>query len=307
MDPLKVALLGGAHPHAADYVTALACEPRAHLASYFPGAMGNPALVRGPARAGSAEEALTGVDAAVIASTTAEHLALLQVAAIRGVPVLLEKPLERDTASATTVAETLDRCAHGSGVALFLRHSEAMRVLGETLTRRPERPRSVRLVFSHGQLSAWQRAPHLGWMTDPERGAVDSLADLGLHLLDLLAWIDPSLPLELVDRSSSLTPAGVLSAEGAATVRWGHTPVALATNWVGPDIFSAEFRWDDATVRYADGVVEERLGPTVNRTSVEPPAAAHSLSAFLRNVLADEPQEFGPSGPELLRVGAVLS
>ncbi len=136
------------------------------------------------------------VDAASIAVSTAQHVAVAREFLRRGIPVLVEKPLAPDVAG----ADELAALARHSGVALQVGHIERFNPAFEELQRRPLRPRLVR---------AQRVGPYTGRSTD-----VGVVLDLMIHDLDLL-------------RTLIGAPVRAIAASGV-TIFGGHEDVASA-------------------------------------------------------------------------------
>ena len=172
-EPLRLGLVGCGRIASAGYLPALERAPSWRLA-----AVADPDPVRRGAVGASVpgfpglEELLAAgvVDAVVVASPPARHLADATLASAAGVPALVEKPPGLDLAEARALARLdpppwlgLNRRFDGRWLGLE-------RTLQQTVAK--SLPLRLRLSFTTG---AWH--PH-------EPGA-DALLDLGVHLVDL--------------------------------------------------------------------------------------------------------------------------
>jgi len=125
-------------------------------------------------------EPVLQADAIYIASPVDAHAAQAEAAlAVR--PVLLEKPLAR------TLAEAQQLVASGPNrlqVAFMMRfhplHIELRRLVREGAIGRP--------VAARARLSCWYPDIEGAWRQDPARGGGGALADLGVHMIDLITW-----------------------------------------------------------------------------------------------------------------------
>jgi predicted dehydrogenase len=211
--PLRIAVLGTSHVHLADHLAAL----------------DRPGLSRAAG--------LPQADAVILGGSPADRERLLaEMTEMTEVhlPVLAEKPLAR---SAPATAALLRRWQGHLTTAMFLRcspvfaalrHAVAAGTLGDIA--------AVHADFSH---PGWWDGVFTGaaaWMGDEEQAPGGALADLAVHLLDVLLWIRPDWPLTVcaADRIRSARAgsarAGAVVA-GSALLRWGPALVTLHTGW----------------------------------------------------------------------------
>jgi predicted dehydrogenase/RimJ/RimL family protein N-acetyltransferase len=140
--------------------------------------------------AGSAQAALDGVDAAVIASPSSDHVAHARMAIERSIPVLVEKPLATDAAGAAE----LDCLAQERGtllaVAMNLRHHAGVvaisQLLGEETLGRVLSARA----WSGSWLPGWRPGTDYrqGYSARADLGG-GVLRDVAVHELDYLSWL----------------------------------------------------------------------------------------------------------------------
>ncbi|EMD28274.1 Gfo/Idh/MocA family protein [Amycolatopsis azurea] len=209
MTPVRVAILGTAHPHLADHREAIRRDPRAVAA---PG--------------------LDHADAVIIDSVTADHPRLLRAAIEAGKPTLVEKPLAATVPETAELTALIDAAAVPVTTAMFLRCAPALRGLRTFLSEEPGGPvTSVRARFSHpGLLDGWFRGP-TAWMLDPRQGGIGGFADLGIHLLDLLLWLRPGASLRAVSAVKEHAPGIAMDVGGTARLEWDGVPVTLHCGW----------------------------------------------------------------------------
>ena len=81
---------------------------------------------------GALDELLDDVDVVWVCTWTAAHLAEVEAAADRGLPIFCEKPLAPDLAAATRVAAALERVPHQVG--LVLRWAPVFRNIAEAVS-----------------------------------------------------------------------------------------------------------------------------------------------------------------------------
>ena len=315
--PLRIAVLGTAHPHLTDHLRALA--GRAEVVSVLPGRYpgpdpgrhpGGPALpsaLAGVPPAADPAAAVARADAALVCSTTAEHAELLAAAAAAGLPVLVEKPLAANATETAALARAAAATGPGPTVAMFLRCAPVLRRARELLRDR----RLGRLVAA----DAWFTHPgfldglfaDMAWMLEPSWGGGSAFADLGIHLVDLLRWLRPTARIRV--RAASLRPLpgrrpGDIG--GTALVEWGSVPAALHAGWASRPggvrlrlegtCGTLQVQGDELTFAGSTGVLTERHPA---------PAAGDAMTAFLAS-LAGETVWQPPSTADVVGCARVL-
>ncbi|MFD6073142.1 Gfo/Idh/MocA family protein [Amycolatopsis lurida] len=209
MTPVRVAILGSAHPHLADHREAIRRDPRATEVS-----------------------GLDHADAVIIDSVTADHPRLLRAAIAAVKPTLVEKPLAATVAETGELTSLIDAAAVPVTTAMFLRCAPALRGLRTFLLEEPCGPvTSVRARFSHpGLLDGWFRG-RTAWMLDPRQGGIGGFADLGIHLLDLLLWLRPGAGLGVVSAVKDRAQGIAVDVGGTARLDWAGVPATLHCGW----------------------------------------------------------------------------
>ncbi|MEU6667465.1 Gfo/Idh/MocA family oxidoreductase [Streptomyces sp. NPDC046727] len=300
--PLHVVLLGTSHVHFRDYHDLLARDPG--VSSVVLPAAPDPGdgLVFD---AVPVREALRSADAAVITATTAQHAQLLPHTALAGVPTLVEKPLGASAAETARLLPLLEAGAGGT-TAMFLRCAPGLKRVRALLLRDVIGPlTAVRLRFAHSGFTDGMFTAGTAWMLDPAQGAAGALGDLGIHLVDLLLWLAPHRPLDVLDVDPRYSPGCPLETAGAVLLRWGGIPVTLHTSWVSPRAgFSACFEGRRGTIHVDDGRVTVLTGRTTTRL-YEAPRAAAVLRAFLRR-LGGRAAWQPPGSDDIRRAAALL-
>lgn len=188
---LRIAILGVAHYHANFWTKAFLQSGDVAVAGAWdadPARLEAFTREHGIAAVTDLADLLALSDAVAICSETANHPALIEAAAKRGLPVLCEKPLGATMAQcdaiADTVAETGTRFMQSfpkrfdpinHEIAALLREGAIGRV---TLAR-------VRHGHSHGFDPDFRRA----WFVDPAQSGGGTLLDEGVHAADFLRWM----------------------------------------------------------------------------------------------------------------------
>ncbi|MDN3265898.1 Gfo/Idh/MocA family oxidoreductase [Streptomyces sp. CSDS2] len=285
--PLRLAVLGTDHVHLPDYLEVVARDPMAVLTAVY---SDRPAPVAGIRPARTAAEALAGADAAVIVSTTAQHGTLLRQAVRARVPALIEKPLAASAEETGRLAVLLAAAERPVTTAMFLRCAPELREVRARLAERAlGELAGVHLRFTHPGLLDGVFTGPAAWMLAERHGATGAFADLAVHLVDLLEWLDPSADLRVCGAAYLSRSSTGLNAGGAAVLSWGGVPVTLQAGWTSrPGGMLLHIEGTHASV-----TVEPRL------------RAGAALEAFLGQLRGD-PRWEPPTAREIVRTARVL-
>jgi predicted dehydrogenase len=102
-----------------------------------------------------------------------------------GKHVLCEKPLAASVQEAQEVVALARKCKVQLGVGLMMRfhsqHQEAVKIIREGRLGKP--------VYARAQLSCWYPPSEGAWRQNPSQGGGGSLADMGVHCIDLLEML----------------------------------------------------------------------------------------------------------------------
>jgi myo-inositol 2-dehydrogenase / D-chiro-inositol 1-dehydrogenase len=171
------------------------------------------------------EQLFEGVDALVIASPTATHVALLELAMTAGLPVFCEKPVAAELADIEELAERSRRTGCPVQVGFHYRFDPVL----QDLAARSSSSGGPRLVRVH---STTEFAPSSEYLA----GAGGLVADKLVHELDMVRWLTGSevtrvaaLPAVGVPRDAEPMTAAVtleLADGGLAAVWGGYRSVA---------------------------------------------------------------------------------
>ena len=131
----------------------------------------------------SLEELLAAeIDAVYIATPVYVHGEQVTQCVKAGKHVLCEKPLALNVAEAQAVVSLARECKVQLGVGFMMRfqsqHQEALKIIRTGKLGKP--------VYGRAQLSCWYPPLQGAWRQDPSQGGGGSLADMGVHCIDLL-------------------------------------------------------------------------------------------------------------------------
>jgi predicted dehydrogenase len=132
---------------------------------------------------GSLEELLAAeIDAVYIATPVYLHSEQTARCLKAGKHVLCEKPLALSVADGQEMVALAERCKVQFGAAFMMRfhsqHQEALKIIQSGKLGKP--------VYGRAQLSCWYPPLEGAWRQDPSQGGGGSLADMGVHCIDLL-------------------------------------------------------------------------------------------------------------------------
>lgn len=122
------------------------------------------------------------LDAVYVATPVYLHAEQVAQSLRAGKHVLCEKPVALTAAEAQSVVSLAEQCQRQLGVGLMMRfhsqHQEALRLIRAGRLGQP--------VFARAQLSCWYPKLDGAWRQNPKLGGGGSLADMGIHCIDLL-------------------------------------------------------------------------------------------------------------------------
>lgn len=227
-------------------------------------------------------------------TTIADHLAVVEACAPRGVHVLLEKPL----AFSVEDAAKMGALAEEHGILVLTNYETSWyasvreglrRVHGE-----PDNPLR-RMVFRHGHRGPKEigcRPEFLEWLTDPEENGCGALVDFGCYGALLATHLmKGERPLEVRATASSLKPELYPEVDDDATIvlRYPGATAVIQASWAWThdnkdmDLYTEQRsyhagKWNDFGVRERDQKIRK----------YNPPALPDSLQnewTYLKNVV----------------------
>ena len=134
----------------------------------------------------SVAELVAGVDAVWVCTWTGAHLEAVEAAVEAGRPVFCEKPLGPDLATATRVAELLERVPHQVG--LVLRWAPVFERAAEIIASE-EFGRPLATAFRDDQYFPIQGMYGSTWRKDVEHAGGGTLIEHSIHDIDVLHWL----------------------------------------------------------------------------------------------------------------------
>lgn len=222
----------------------------------------------------------TKPEAASIMTATADHAAVIEICASRGVHTLVEKPLAFSAAD----AERIRGAAHAHGVLVLTNYETSWYASvreAKQLVDSGEMAPVRRMAFRHGH-----RGPReigcadefLAWLTDPVANGGGALTDFGCYGAALAVWMmDGQRPTSITASAITLKPdlypdvdddaTIVLEFEGATAVigaswAWTHDNKEMDIYTERGSIHAA--KWDELSTRAPDQAPVVRAPPSLS-------------------------------------------
>jgi len=230
-------------------------------------------------------------DAAIVALPPFLHGEAATAAAEAGCHVFVEKPFSRTAEEGRKILAAADEADVSVGVDHTIRYQPEIQRLKELYDegRIGHVPLASISRINNGPFAAPPaRQPVSSWQLDPDATGGGALMDLGVHLLDVLAWFFGDLTVEHATVDSQLE----LPYEDTATVvlNAGGTTATLTCGffqWEEPPNVTGNFRLDGV----ADTLVSDDYMPERFTTH----AAKSALENLTRRLRGDEPAYFKPT------------
>ncbi len=193
-EKIQVALVGGAHIHAPDFVNRMARHDKVEARYVWDP---NPDTARARQRVSGGDivddpKVIFGDDevkAVVIGTETVRHLDVIRPAIDAGKHLFVEKPVGMDGREADIIAEMVNQAGVLFQTGYFMRSSDVNRTIKKLMNEKALGD-ITRLRISNvhsGAISGWFDN-EWRWMADPDQAGVGGFGDLGCHAADLLLW-----------------------------------------------------------------------------------------------------------------------
>jgi 1,5-anhydro-D-fructose reductase (1,5-anhydro-D-mannitol-forming) len=158
------------------------------------------------------------VDAVLVTTPDAFHLADVLLATEHGKPVLCEKPMAMNAAECRRMVEAARQANVLLGVAQVFRFEEStLRLRDRVISGQIGHPVFARVEFSY-------YAPHhpRQWLTDPTLAAGGPVADVGVHCIDALRYILQDEVLRVTARGVWDEQSGSVEAAAILVLEFSH-------------------------------------------------------------------------------------
>jgi predicted dehydrogenase len=301
-EKIQVALVGGAHIHAPDFVnrmsrhekveTRYVWDPNPETARARQRVSGGD-VVDDPSVIFSDEE----VKAVVIGTETVRHMDVIRPAIDARKHLFVEKPVGLDGREAELIAEMVNQAGVLFQTGYFMRSSDVNRTIKKLMDEKALGD-ITRLRISNvhsGAIGGWFDG-EWRWMADPDQAGVGAFGDLGCHAADLLLWFmsddRPASCTAHIDSVLNRYPGSDEYGEGM--VRFDSGAVAtIAGGWVdhaNPN--QIEISGTKGHLRVTNGELYLQV-PDLNASASDPweeleEAIRHPLDLFFDAVAGEE-------------------
>jgi predicted dehydrogenase len=299
-DPLRLGIVGFDHPHVLRFAPMLAARHDVQLA--WIAADGPNAA---PAREMAASlgvpylpEPRADVQAAYVATTPGEHLAVVRQLAPEGVHLLVDKPI----ALTLEDGHAIDRIAREAGIRLMVPFNPRGQLGTRAVKERIDRGELGEIHLAHavklGKVPLSIPGLDASWLTDPARAGFGGFGDIGIHALDALRWLIGREAVSVHARiHDGLRPELAVDSLGTAVITWeGGAISTLTAGWGNPDGYPSFL---DARFEVVGSLGAARVdhpyqdfwiadGRRTERVAVARNDASWVLDSFVQSALRDE-------------------
>jgi predicted dehydrogenase len=190
----------------------------------------------------------TKPEAASVMTSIADHLAVVQACAPRGVPMLLEKPLAFSAADAQAIAAL----ARQHNVLVLTNYETSWYASVRTAARLATESGPIhRAVFRHGHRGPREigcSEEFLAWLTDPAQNGGGAIVDFGCYGANIMTWLmDNRLPDSVMATTNQLKPDLYPDVDDDATIVLTYEPDAAAGLPGAVGVLQASWAWTHDT------------------------------------------------------------
>jgi predicted dehydrogenase len=246
--PLRLAIAGLVHGHVSGFLRGAQGRADVQIAGVFDP---DPALLRSygekynipeTARFTDLKAMLDRVKPEAVASftNTRDHAAVVEAAAPRHVPVMMEKPLAVNNAD----AQRIRRAAETGGIQVLVNYETtwypshgAMWTLLKERKAAGDIRKMVAMDGHNGPKAINVQPEFLDWLSDPERNGGGALFDFGCYGANLMTWMmDGQRPLAVTAVTQHFQPGVYPRVDDEATilVEYPHAQGIIQASWNWP-------------------------------------------------------------------------
>jgi predicted dehydrogenase len=253
-------------------------------------------------------------EALLVNTNTFDHLAVVEVAARRGVHVIVEKPLAVSAAHAHAMAAA----AKAGGIHLLVNYEttwyRSQRAIWRLMKEQQTGGRIRKIVAMdghHGPKEINVQPEFFDWLTDPERNGAGALYDFGCYGANIATWLlDNARPTRVTAVTQRHKPAIYPKVDDEATIvlEYDGAQAIVQGSWNWPDHRKDLEVYTESAAAWATGgnlLRTKRRGQPVVDTPVEEwPADERDVLSYLTAVVRGR---LAPSGPSALENNVIVS
>jgi predicted dehydrogenase len=315
--PLRIAIAGLAHGHVSGFLNTAAKRPDARIVAIFDT---DAALVASYAKKYNipTEGQFTDLgkmldtvkpEAVATFTSTYDHAGVVEAAATRHIPVMMEKPLAVDMKQARAIQQSAAR----GGIPVIVNyettwyrsHGEIWKLMHEQRAGGEIR-RMVAMDGHQGPKEINVQPEFLAWLTDPVKNGAGALFDFGCYGANLMTWLmDNQRPVKVTAIAQTEKPGIYARVDDEATILVEYPKaqgvIQASWNWpfsrkdfevYGEKAYAIATGGNDLRVRLPEAKAEEK------RTPAELPAAESDSISYLTAVVRGKLKPSGLSSLE---------
>lgn len=234
----ELALVGAAHIHSPAYIDTILSHPQIQVRYVWDHDAGRArsAADRLGARVIDSldriwrDERIVGVISCV---ETRRQPDVLLGAIDAGKAIFAEKPMTRTWTDARAIAAKASAAGTVFQTGYFLRYHPSIRSMRDAvLAGSFGRVNRIHARLTHpGALDGWFDS-EWAWMADASKGGPDAFHDLGIHLVDLMMWINGPIDRVIYDTDAAVARYPGMDTSGAGLVKFANGSLGLIeTSW----------------------------------------------------------------------------
>lgn len=169
----------------------------------------------------------------IVCTETNRHEDILHQAIEAGKAIFVEKPMSRTSPGAFAIADKAARAGIIFQTGYFLRYHPSIRAMRDAVHAGFfGRANRIHARLAHpGALDGWFDTSWQ-WMADANEAGPDAFHDLGIHLVDLLAWIGGPIDRVIYDTDAAVGMYPGMDTSGAGMVRFASGALGvLEASW----------------------------------------------------------------------------
>lgn len=233
-----------------------------------------------------------GVDAVYIASPLAFHLQQALAVCAAGKPLLLEKPLGLTCEEGRKIISAFEEARLPLAAGLMMRFGTHVRQMKQRLAA----GEIGSLVSAYARFSCWYPEMPGAWRQRPETGGGGALLDMGIHVIDLLAYISGSPIIEVAAMNANQVFAYPVEDASCALLKLGNGALcSLQSHFNIPDE-AADWRLDFFGTHgclLGEGVLGQTDGGALSLVAIKETGGYDSAQGGARAARSRPAAEFG--------------
>lgn len=253
-------------------------------------------------------------EALLVNTNTFDHLAVVEVAARRGVHVIVEKPLAVSTAH----ARAIEAAARRGNIHVLVNYETTWYRSQRTIWRMMKEQQTggrIRKIVAmdghHGPKEIGVQPEFFDWLTDPVRNGAGALYDFGCYGANIATWLlDNARPLRVTAVTQRHKPAiyPKVDDESTIVIEYDGAQAIVQGSWNWPDHRKDLEVYTESAAAWATGgnalKTKVRGQPIVDTPVEDWPADERDVLSYLSAVVRGR---LAPAGPSSLVNNVIVS